>query len=48
MSGKPLTLGELKGFTIDPALWKQLENYPQLPRDNPQLVARFALGFRSP
>jgi ATP-dependent DNA helicase RecQ len=48
MSGKRLTLGKLEGFTIDPGLWKQLENDPQLPRDDPQLVARFALGFRSP
>jgi len=38
----------LEGFTIDPHLWRNLVNDAKLPKDDPQLIARFALGFKSP
>jgi len=47
-TGKPVSLPHRGGSRIDPTLWKQLENDPNLPRDDPLLIARFALGFKSP
>lgn len=47
-SGTPLKLKGRTDFTIDPNLWKNLVNDPNLPKDDPQLIARFALGFKSP
>lgn len=47
-SGTPITLNQRKDFSVDPNLWRKLVNDPKLPRDDPQLVARFALGFKSP
>ncbi len=40
---KKLTTG-----TVDAKRWKQLEGIQQLPRDDPRLMARFAVGVRSP
>lgn len=36
------------GSPEDSGLWKHLVEDPCLPRDDPQLIARFALGFKSP
>jgi ATP-dependent DNA helicase RecQ len=33
---------------IDEERWEQLKNLPQLPRDDPRLLARFAVGISSP
>ncbi len=47
-SGSPLKLKHVNEFKIDPYLWTRLERDEKLPRDDPQLVARYALGFKSP
>lgn len=48
-SGYALKLNNVrKDFTIDPNLWKKLVSDPKVPHDDPHLIARFALGFKSP
>lgn len=47
-SGSVIKLPTPEFFSIDPTLWKSLVSEADLPKDDPQLVAKFALGFKSP
>lgn len=47
-SGSAISLPKQRIVKIDPDLWKLLESNAELPRDDPHLVAHFALGFSSP
>ena len=39
---------ERGGFSVDPSLWESLKADPTIPKDDPLLIAKFALGFTSP
>lgn len=47
-TGTALDLPKPASFSIDPELWRLLKDNANLPRDDPHLIARFALGFTSP
>lgn len=44
----PLQLPKRNLETVDSTLWDRLTRDPCLPRDDPELLIRFALGFKSP
>ena len=39
---------EHNGFSVDPSLWENLKADSKIPKDDPQLIAKFALGFSTP
>ena len=47
-SGSVIKLSTPEDFSVDLTLWKSLVSEPDLPKDDPQLVAKFAFGFKSP
>lgn len=45
---KPFQLPRREERALDPGLWETLVNDARLPKDDPQLIARFAMGHKSP
>jgi hypothetical protein len=45
---EPFQLLRREESKLDPGLWEKLANDSRLPKDDPQLIARVAMGYKSP